>query len=465
MSLSPSRKRVKLRSMKHNLTLFVLTSLSALVSTFPQHSFAATATCVKLSVSGATSCRDLKVVFDFEDCDDEAVATKENARILDCRGNSAVAQVQTANAIYSVQLKKDEGAWSTGEFKAVSEVNRKRIQAKKPVTPPPAAAASVKTTEEAKPVASTPAPEPTIRPALTVSGFIDAQYQIRSSAQYSPKFLLQDSALYLTHVSDRMEAKLDIPVGMKTSSTSSDFQVGTTKAQAYVQWKIDPKFRAKIGQFDTSYGFEGNDTVDLVLSRQGSVYNFCNPYTHTGLQLAFDANSFLTLNALAANPADAGTAQNKNLQYGLQAVYSSRVRASAGFLMNRDAATDVDTWTWDAVAGITIAEVFSIDFEANFSKTGDRPYTPGFLMQTSWQATEKLSWAVRAEYLKERGRKNSGSDPLLDRQYTLLVGPQYRISEFARLKLDYSLQYDQNFAADEKERLHGANLALVYRFQ
>ncbi len=431
------------------------------------HSDAAVAACVKYKVNDAKSCSDLKVTFDFEECNQEPQAGSMNARIVSCADDLAVAEVKTASALYTLKLKKDTDTFA-GTFAGASDVNRKSIKPKKveSVTPP----SPVVTTAQPTPVMAAPVPvaAPASSPASTVSfsGFIDGQYQLSSIGDYSKQYVIQDAALYITHVTPQTEAKFDLPISMQNASnTDSNFSVGATRAQAYVLWKIDPKFRAKMGQFDTGYGFEGNDTVDLILSRQGKVYNFADPFTHTGLQLAYDVSSVLTLNALAADPADSGPARDKNLQYGLQAALNSRVRGSAGFLFSRDKSTQLNTWLWDGVIGITLADVLNIDFEANLSKTGTASFEPAFLLQTSYQATPVVSWAVRGEYLKKRGRTDAASDPLLDRQYTLATGPQFKISEAARLKLDYTMQYDQNYSANSKVRIHGANVSLVHRFQ
>ena len=227
---------------------------------------------------------------------------------------------------------------------------------------------------------------------LLVSGFIDAQFQATSrhsfngtSNQNSRGFSIHDGALYVSKSVGNGEAKLDIPfslrdkggktIGSGTDSTGAnvsvtagngvDFDIATVRAQAYVGQKYENGLRWKLGQFDTSYGFEVNDTVDIALSRQGYVYNYTDPFVHTGLQVGYDFSPTYGMNLLAANRKDSGLQRDDRLQYGIQFVSTSVFRWSLGGLYQK-ALNGLD----DLYADLTIGSTFgntAVDAEVSFN--------------------------------------------------------------------------------------------------
>ncbi len=142
--------------------------------------------------------------------------------------------------------------------------------------------------------------------SLKVGGFVDAQFHTTNDYSLTEGVTIHDGAVYVTMKSGKTEAKLDIPFKANfdiasNSTEGANFALGRTKMQAYITHAYDFDFSWKLGQFDTIYGFELNDSPDLVLSRQGFIYNNMIPFMHSGLLLSYKFANYFTFNALASN--------------------------------------------------------------------------------------------------------------------------------------------------------------------
>jgi hypothetical protein len=281
----------------------------------------------------------------------------------------ALAELRTDLATYRVKLVRSEGAWGGDSWQAYGKpkgLSQKAAAGKSPV--------------------STALP-----PAPVLSGFIDAQAQISSTGARKNGFLVNDGALYISHLTERLEAKIDIPFRMAGLETAN-FELGATRAQAYVSWKWNNGLRVKLGQFDTTFGLEANDTVDVPFTRQGIVYNSTDPFVHTGMMLSYDWAKELSLNFYLADPNDRGVMIGKNPQFGAQILYASELRLTAGALL-----TDVGVgWAIyaDTTAGVTLGK-FTVDTEVNLNQSPTLTRSYGLLGQVMWSANEEFSYGTR----------------------------------------------------------------------
>lgn len=425
--------------------------------------------CAKVERIRGDNCKNLSIKVDLHECEDGSFLV-EDAKIVSCSTDKAKAEFKTSNFTYTILLSKTQGAWES-EWRADTGVIATRLPKKKKAAEP-APEAKVER-PVAPPVVVEPAPvrEEKLE-AVAVSGFADAQYRWRSARQYSLGFVLQDAALYLASVSGPFQAKLDLPFSMKSpdsttgNGANTDFAFAKTRAQAYVQYQPETRFRVKVGQFDTSYGIEANDTVDNFFSRQGHVYTFCDPFVHTGVQAAYDLNSLMTVNALLGNPADTGIGEGKNPQSGLQAVYNGTLRGSLGFLYQFSDANRRSEFFYSGTIGASMG-AFSVDFEAALTKIPGSTYTGGYLTQAIYSLSDRVSAGVRGEIIRSRAKREyseASTSPTSDRQYTVAIGPSFKLSERVKFRADYTYQWDRDPTSEPSLIMHGANASLVYRF-
>ena len=313
---------------------------------------------------------------------------------------------------------------------------------------------------------------------MKVSGFMDAQLQYSSNSAFRRGFLINDGAIYMTTDFAGLDFKIDIPFRMYTQG-SPDFEIAKTRAQAFVGQKFANGFRWKAGQFDTTFGFEGNDTTDIQFTRQGNVYNFTDPFVHTGLAAGYDFNPELGFNLYVTNPNDRGVLSGQNLQFGAQLVQSSPTfRFAPGFLTNQDAASGKMNVYLDLTAGVTMGGL-AIDAECSYNLRNDiiNPDTHlamsgvGLLLHALYTFNESNSFGVRGEWVTHQAYADpkgiltgENAQPTLKSQVLVFIGPQHYVTKNIRLKLDYALQSDQSYGSTSSTLSHGLQAASVFRF-
>jgi hypothetical protein len=316
---------------------------------------------------------------------------------------------------------------------------------------------------------------------VRVSGFVDPQLQITSSGNTVSKgFVLNDGALYVDGSVESTEFKIDIPLRM-FSTGNVDFDIAKTRAQAYASAKYSNGLKWKLGQFDTTFGFEGNDTVDIAFTRQGIVYTFTDPFVHTGLLVGYEMGE-MSFNLYATNPNDSGIlpsgtkpsdpfanpVTNNGMQYGAQFVYTSpELRGSLGGLTFMNGKSNMSDIYYDVTLGVTI-DAFSMDAEISYNKVGaNATASYGYLLQLMYTGPEGLSFGARGEIVNDRSQRESRMyDQLgaVSKQSLLFVGPQYAVNSALKLKLDYTYQSVVATEGAVSVPEHGLNVAAVYRF-
>ncbi len=335
--------------------------------------------------------------------------------------------------------------------------------------------ASIHPNTSIAPLASPPSSTPTAEVLTKINGFIDTQFHYNSFNPLRRGFVIQDGALYFTQAIQDLDMKIDIPFRM-VQQGDTHFEIAYTKAQAFLGQKLSSGFRWKAGQFDTTFGFEGNDTTDIAFTRQGGVYYFTDPCVHTGVQLGYDFTSEMGLNFYMTNPNDRGTLSGNGIQYGLQLVKNStQFRFAPGFLINSNAAQQKTNIYLDLVTGLTFGAL-SIDAEMNYNYRADltNPDTQqpiqgiGLLIHTLYTVDDKLSFGWRGEYISQQAvpdpMGNLSLQNPLKSQLLLFVGPQYYITKNIRLKLDYAYQHNTPFSNGRTQETHGVQAAAVLRF-
>jgi hypothetical protein len=411
------------------------------------------------------------VVLKLTGCPGEKLSG-DRAEVVNCKGNEATASALSETRLYRVSLSRTEENFGNGTWAVAGKIARLRrndipkdvAETAEPAPSPSALPVAVVPAVASAPAAPAPvasAPSTSEVAKFKVSGFIDAQFQTLLSDSNSPGFVVQDGALYLSHSLGNGEAKLDLPFQMLGTGGNSNFAFANAKAQAYLTHACGSHITAKIGQWDTPYGVEVNDTADNFFSRQGLVYA-TNPVVHTGALLAYAPNDRFTANFFAANPHDTGNANGKNLEYGTQWSLGGPVRASVGAMLTRLKGTSITNHYYDGTLGATFGK-FSLDFEANFLRTSDAPlYDRRYLALLVANFTDRYSFGVRAEYadLKE----NTATSQSVQKQTELFVGPQIVLTPASRVRADFTWDHTDVANPGSNDRMQtGVDVSWVYR--
>ena len=303
----------------------------------------------------------------------------------------------------------------------------------------------------------------------SLSAFADAQFEWRDKANHSPGFFFNEGAVYLEHKMGIARAFIDVPFfGGTNAPGDAGFTVGTSEAQAFIEFNYDCGLSWMLGQFDTIYGFELNDTIDINFSKPGIVFGGALPTVHTGLLLAYNKDmygvKFLLSdprNTSFLNDSTATVPGGNNLEYGLMFSVnpSEMISTSLGYLHHK--VGRANTYLIDFLLGFNF-ERFALNFEfdarrGQIGKTGW-----GLMNHFIFNATDKLDLGLRFEIARElsTGIDTSGANY---RDMQLTVGPQYKVTEHATIKFDYSWLNAQAVENGTKEDTHTITLAGLYR--
>ena len=310
---------------------------------------------------------------------------------------------------------------------------------------------------------------------VKVGGFVDAQYNWLNQPNYknTNTFNVNDGALYLGKSLGAGEVFVDIPFRSKTeaeisggSTNNSNFVVGADKAQAYVAWKYENGLSWKLGQFDSLYGFESNDSPDLVFAKQGLLYgNVPNtpnaldlagltavkPMVHTGLAVTYDLSELLGVTFLVANPNPQAKMYDGNPDFGFKISSKFDIfHTSVGGLFTR--VGDNKGSLFDIMAGAKFGKLMA-DLEVTFDKKpmGSAETRFGSLVQLGYSLNDKMNVATRFEYTKLGTLK----------ALSWTTGPQWSFSRDLVAKLDYTLC---TVDGTDKTTSSSINLAAVQKF-
>ncbi|MGE4105696.1 MAG: outer membrane beta-barrel protein [Bacteriovoracia bacterium] len=278
--------------------------------------------------SGGDVCTSLSVQFDLSDCDD---AKKSGAGIVSCRRETGVAEVKTAQAIYSVVLKKAEhGGWEI-----VGPVTRKfwaemkaapAVFANAPATLPvpagaPDGAGALGSAPAATKVKSSPIEpaSPPESPGLKVGGALDAYYAynfnqpttvtppttanpglptaqtpLRGFDAYHNQVALSLAELTLRYSGREVGFKLDLDFGQTTdiehrAANGATDAVSKHVGQAVVYYSpaAIPNFTLGVGKMPSHLGLESMKAQENWQYSRSFLYMLAIPHWHVGATLAF----------------------------------------------------------------------------------------------------------------------------------------------------------------------------------
>ncbi|NCN27471.1 outer membrane beta-barrel protein [bacterium] len=323
---------------------------------------------------------------------------------------------------------------------------------------------------------------------VTVGGYVDAQFNAGWSKDISTSatsggatFYTKEDADYQTFRFNQGAIRLSSQVGsssvmvdidlfgpaitkstgFSTSTTNQAISIGETQSQAFVATKYENGFDWMLGQFDSRYGFEGNDTDTIRFSAHGILWDLM-PVTHVGAVLGYGFSDQLRFEILVGNAYNQGHLKEGNVDMGAK-VYTEMGGYSfnLGFLGSTG---DHDQAGFEKEFGYLVdldigMEVAGHDFAiyGAYKKPDHKDSIKdwGFGADFGYGPDVGMGYGMRVEYA-------SISD---DKVWEMTVGPQYRFNSDFVTKFDYSYK-TTNFAdAIKDDQLdHSLNLAAVYTF-
>jgi len=297
--------------------------------------------------------------------------------------------------------------------------------------------------------------------AAKAGGFVDAQFNM-SNVGRNNSFSVNDAALYLSAESGSTSFNIDLPFSSDLAGSGDNtFTFATTKAQAYVQKKYDSGGSWKLGQFDTIFGFEANDSPDIQFSHQGLVFANILPLTHTGLEYTHTFGKDLTLNLLVANRFNHGHADGLDMDYGAQLVFKNdSFHLFGGVLLGKDHASSNMNSLIDILAGVTQGNL-TLDGGLDLTKSAAAADTGlGILANVAYTVSKDVGLGVRGELLS---KVTDTTNVTRFQQIGVTVGPQFTLSSAAKAKVDYSLVSTTLVDGGSSVTSHAAALAVVYK--
>lgn len=279
-----------------------------------------------------------------------------------------------------------------------------------------------------------------IRNGLEFEAFIDVQARVADDKAIADRGVtLNDAALYLAKDFGGIDAVIDLPFATDLGG-SNDLTFAQDQAQAHFG-VTRGTLTGKLGQYDTFYGIESNDSKDRFFADAGAIKAHLLPFTHTGVVVSYNAAPFLFRGQIA-NPNGRGTLGDNNPAFGGQILYEIPTRAfgAVGLLIN-EAKGDGENKTnllINVVGGFR-SDQFRVEGEFDIKETqGFDTTAQGFGVFAAYQHASDLGFGGRFEYLKDPVVGGIGGT-LADTVYQLSVGPSYQYTPDLTLRGDLSI--------------------------
>lgn len=181
------------------------------------------------------------------------------------------------------------------------------------------------------------------------SGFVDFQYRwIEDDSSYKTGFQIYDAAFYLQkNIGTQTLFFVDAPlssVDPNTSATpvesSNNLQLWQSKAQVYLSHQF-ARTKFYVGQFDSVFGVEANDTLHNPLPIEGLVAQIV-PSVHRGIMVHHNFKKYdFNLDFIAANQESGGYDRKKPLEWGVNFFKKwEHIHASLGYLYSRNSGSN-----------------------------------------------------------------------------------------------------------------------------
>ena len=280
-------------------------------------------------------------------------------------------------------------------------------------------------------------------------------------------FGLNDGALYLSKDFSRATAVVDLP--FYSSDSNNDFAFASQKAQAYVSTNFGP-VAVKLGQYDTFFGVEANDSIARFFAAQGLMKTFVLPSTHTGVQATYAFGNQFTVRGQIANPNSFGLLKTgTDPEVGGQFRWDSGPTFAAFGAEYGTARIDANKTNLLAqVMGGTSIGKFSFGGELNSKKSaGSDKNGLGIGLLGAMQLTDLWSLGARLDFMQDivSNRFSSAAAPnptSMEKGTLVSVGGSYKLDTDLTVRSDISYLSGKNSNTDTND-IFGLTLSVVAR--
>ena len=438
------------------LLILIVTILTGFSTSGWSKSYVKTTVCGKAKVISGDTCSNVKVELSFDGCEhkSEPVLAK---RII-CSKDTIKARFQIDDLRYEASFEKIDDGWGGVSWKQVTAMTEYRkegtrtitYEASKKLNSPIANETATKVEVPAVSAAQSLTTPSTTLSATTVSshvlspfkfsGYVDirhSSYSIKdnpsvTSGNPESGFSIEEAAVYVNYEKNKVSLLLDMPIrrqkdidvnssaAVPNQSSNANLAIGYDRAQLFLKYNADV-VNFYLGQFDTIFGVELNDSKDRKFSKTGIVYDYTLPVTHTGIMIEYTPSAFY-LKGFAANPNNKGslgssTTKDDQPEYGLAFGYANdQIRSQLGAmtrLINKASGLErADRVLLDATIGSTLG-AFSFDLEyTSISDPNKNTLTAdnnmdlensgtGIMLLASYKFTSRFTASLRGERVND----------------------------------------------------------------
>lgn len=302
---------------------------------------------------------------------------------------------------------------------------------------------------------------------VKVGGYVNAGWGWSKvgDADATSGFKVSDGAVFLSASGDMAEVFVDLP--FMNSGTSNGFSFASngtsaSHAQAYVGHKMENGLSWKLGQFDSFYGYQKNDSVDWRFAAD-SIIRQALPTTHTGLLLGYSVSDAMGFKVLFANAADQGTRTAAFPKYDMGLGMNMKMDAmtlDVGFLMSGPSDGNSNMLV-DVVLGTKVSNM-NLSADVVYGKMTDIDADMGFGVEAGMDVSETMAAGARVEWLKD----NTGADDATTK-LAFVVGPQFKLTNALTVRADFSMvKSTATVAGTDGDAVNttAINVAGVYKF-
>lgn len=241
-------------------------------------------------------------------------------------------------------------------------------------------------------------------------------------------FSLNEGALYFGKDFSRASAFVDLSFGPSVNLTDRSLVFSHESSQAHIQYQLESAVLT-LGQYDSFFGVEAEDSRDRFFASQGSIATFLHPSTHTGVMVKFK-NGDLIGRVQMANPNGSPEVGPQNPELGAQL----RLERGAGYgalglsVGEESEGIHRQSTLVDLMFGLVSGDgEFQFDFDVSLRKeSGVDRQVVGLGAYGNYLVNDSLTWGARFESLNNlQGIGRLGG--FIERITELSVGPSYRL--------------------------------------
>jgi hypothetical protein len=440
-------------------------------------------TCPKVILKRADSCSQLSAEFDFRNCPDKSLGTQPAK--IECKKNQAIVTFSKDNQTWSKAYGLVTNNWGDFSWNSQGPVVFK-VRSLASNESPSNELAKQKLEEVKKNDDSI---------EFTFSGYADFRLTgvtnkdnplTTKSGNQESGFTFEEAALYVTaKKSEDFQFYLDLPLkrakGSDNESNDANFSLGLDRSQVYLKTPLFSGFNLTVGQFDTPYGVELNDSKDRIFAKTGLLYDYTLPVTHTGILFDYFSGplSYKFLLANSNNKGSLGSSSDgdNHFEAGLTVGFSNEsYRSQLGYLTRQIKKADDTHGGQRSLLDLTLGAtwgIFSLDLEwAQVTNDHKNTLTPSDSTDTEDPGhvvlvlpTVKLgdSWLLGLRYEILEKDPNGNNDPIaatFENANSLGLTAHFKLNEYTKLRAELTKTEYETLNGSKGDQTRGLLMGL-----